>query len=98
MIGYDQKIQRGLELHARPVIRVDYRLALGESVCRVRVGSEIVVEKGIEGIGGVQVRVAPEKLSFLRGNARMQHHEDTQDGGGRSHEAHSHLLDRPNPE
>ena len=69
MVRDDQEIQRSLQLYARPVIRMDHRLALGKSVGGIRVGSEIVVEEGIEGIGGVQVCITPEKLPVFGGNA-----------------------------
>ena len=71
MVGDDQKVQRRTELHPRPMVRMDHRRPLGEAVGGVRVRGEVVVEEGVEGVGGVQVGVPPQQL-FLRRRRQRQ--------------------------
>ena len=53
MVRYDQKIQRGLDLHSSSIIGVNDRLAFGPSIGGVRISTVIVVQKGIKRIGRV---------------------------------------------
>ena len=91
VIRDDQKIQRRRQLHARPVIGMNNGLALGEPVGGIRVGGEIVVEEGIEGIGGVQVGIAPQQLPLCgcSGSDTGQRHGDG--GQGRGHRSHRYI-------
>ena len=66
MIRHREKIQGAVQLYAGAVVGVLHRLPHGEAIGHRRVRTKIVVEKRIEGIGAVQMRIAPEQL-LLRG-------------------------------
>ncbi len=84
MICHHQKIERTLQLNPRSVERMHHRLTFGEAVGRVRVCGPVSGNKGISGIGRMQMGIAPKELRVRGGGSACQAGARKQGSGEKS--------------